>query len=86
MTNFQQELANILSCPAETVNTINIKKQGSQKFASYGHKGKHHSEEAKKLISEAMKGRTFSDEHKRKLSESHKCKHWKLVNDKRVYY
>lgn len=83
MTDFQQELTLILD--TDTLSLKLNKRQCGKKFASYGHKGKHHSEEAKKLISEALKGVSFSEEHKRKLSEANKGKHWKLVNGKRVY-
>lgn len=83
MTDFQQELTLILN--TDTLPLKLKRTQCGKKFASYGYKGKHHSEEAKKLISEALKGVSLSEEHKRKLSDAKKGKHWKLVNGKRVY-
>lgn len=70
MTNFQQELTLILN--TDTLPLKPKKKQCGKKFASYGHKCKPHSEEAKKLISEALKGKPKSEEHRRKLSEARK--------------
>jgi group I intron endonuclease len=63
----------------------------SRKKMSEAKLGKHIrscSEEHKKKLSEAKKGKQFSEEHKKHLSESCKRrgKHWKLVDDKRVWY
>lgn len=41
----------------------------------YKGSGKHHSEETRKKLSEAMKG-----------NQNSKGKHWKLVDEKRVWY
>ena len=53
-------------------------------------KDKHHSEETKRRMSESHKGKPKSEEHKRKLSEAHKGQrkgmHWKLVDNKRIWY
>ena len=51
--------------------------------------GKHHSEETKRKMSEARKGKKrgpLSEELKKKLSEANKGKHWKIVDNKRVWY
>lgn len=55
--------------------------------------GKKFSDERKAKISTALTGKKLSDEHKAKLSVAHKGKtsihkgkHWKIVDNKRVYY
>lgn len=59
---------------------------------SEANKGKTLSEEHKRKLSEAKKGKKrgpLSEEHKRKISEARKgknCKHWKLIDGKRVWY
>ena len=42
--------------------------------------------EATEVKSKANKGKKMSEEHKKKIAESKKCKHWKLVDGKRVWY
>lgn len=84
-TDFQRELSLILNTD-DTLPLSPKKKRCGKKFASYGHKGKRHSEEVKKLLSEQKKGVPLSEEHKRKLSEAKKDRHWKLVDGKRVWY
>ena len=47
-------------------------------------------EQKSKRCSDAHKGIAFSDERKKHMSESmkgsHKCKHWKLIDGRRVWY
>lgn len=72
----------------ETIEQLAKDYEASMKDAyevkSKANKGKKRSEEARKKMSEAKKN--MSDETRNKIAESKKCKHWKLVDGKRVWY
>lgn len=80
--------------PANELIFLTVKKHMSlHKRGMKGKTGGHLSEETKKKISEALKGKPSghkgkhrSEETKRKMSESKKGKHWKLVDEKRIWY
>ena len=57
-----------------------------KKAVSESNKGRVVSDETKLKIAESNRNKRRSDETRHRLSESHKGKHWKLVDDKRVYY
>lgn len=58
----------------------------TRKKISERNKGKTISEETKRKISESLTGLKQSDETKKKKSDAFKGRHWKLVDDKRVWY
>ena len=69
---------NPLDNRAENLRWVTTKENNNnpltRKHMSEAHKGKTHTEEAKRKISEVQKGKLLSEEHKHKLSEAHKGK------------
>lgn len=67
--------------PAEELIFLSTKEH-----TSLHHRGKHLSEETKRLLSETLKGHSLSDDARKEISIANKGKHWKLVDGKRVWY
>lgn len=74
-----------------TFDRIGIEHDNETKMKiSNSMKGKKHSDETKNKMSKTKKGKIFSIEHKNNLSKNHshhwKGRHWKIVENKRVWY
>ena len=78
---------NKLNNRADNLRWVTNKENSNNPITLTKIKGKNLSEETKNKISKTLQGHTVSEETKNKISKTKKkYKHWKLINEKRIYY